>query len=60
LAKDAWPAPKPAEPVPSDAMVAVGETLDVMVRPEAVGELSFEVRTSAGLLLVAMPVVVTP
>ena len=59
LAKDGWPAPKPAEPVPSDAMVAVGETLDVMVRPETVGELSFEVRTSAGLLLVAIPVVVT-
>jgi manganese oxidase len=59
LAKDAWPAPKPDQPVPSDAMVAVGETLDVMVRPETVGELSFEVRNSAGLLLVAMPVAVT-
>jgi manganese oxidase len=59
LAKDGWPAQKPTEQVPSDAMVAVGETLDVMVRPETVGELSFEVRTGAGLLVVAMPVIVT-
>jgi manganese oxidase len=59
LAKDGWPAPKPVEPTPSDTMVAVGETLDVMVRPESVGELSFEVRNAAGLLLVAMPVAVS-
>ncbi|HEY8256522.1 MAG TPA: multicopper oxidase domain-containing protein [Gemmatimonadales bacterium] len=59
LAKDGWPAPKSAQATPSDNMVSVGETFDVMVRPETVGELSFEVRTSAGLLLVAMPVIVT-
>jgi FtsP/CotA-like multicopper oxidase with cupredoxin domain len=57
LAKDGWPVPpEQAKPVPSDARVSVGETLDVMVTPEAPGELTFEARNASGRVLVRMPV----
>lgn len=57
VAKDGWPvAPERAKPVPSEAGVSVGETLDVMVTPEAAGELTFEARNQFGRVLVHMPV----
>ncbi len=59
MAKDGWPvAPDRAQPVRSEAPVAVGETLDVVVTPETFGDLTFEARNLLGRVLVAIPVAV--